>query len=152
MNIKDNELTVKPCGKYLNEEIYKKAYTDCMKRLKDLANKNEISLKNALILLDNENPQNLKKNTFLFEDFLQIEDMSMQVLIKTVEKKDIVLSLKQTNLSVIEKFLNNMSANAAEMIKEEMEFTGPVRIIDVEEAQAKIIQVMRELIAKGEII
>ncbi len=96
--------------------------------------------------------EEIKKRLFVFEDVVLIDDRGIQRLLKEVDPKDLSISLKGVTDEVKEKFYKNMSKRAAEMLKEEMAYMGPVRIRDVDQAQQRIVAVVKQLEAKGEII
>jgi flagellar motor switch protein FliG len=111
--------------------------------------------KNILGNLERENPElaaEIKNLMFVFEDVMLIDDRSMQRVLKEVDTKELGLALKGANEEVQAKFFKNMSQRAADMIREEMEFMGPVRLKDVEECQQRIVDVIRRLEDDGEII
>ncbi|MBL8028502.1 MAG: flagellar motor switch protein FliG [Fibrobacteres bacterium] len=111
--------------------------------------------KNILGNLERENPElaaEIKNLMFVFEDILLIDDRSMQRVLKEIDTKELSLALKGSSEEVQAKFFRNMSSRAAEMIKEEMEFMGPVRLKDVEECQQRIVDVVRRLEDDGEIV
>jgi flagellar motor switch protein FliG len=111
--------------------------------------------KNILGNLERENPElaaEIKNLMFVFEDILLIDDRSMQRVLKEIDTKELSLALKGSSEEVQGKFFRNMSSRAAEMIKEEMEFMGPVRLKDVEECQQRIVDVVRRLEDDGEIV
>ena len=108
--------------------------------------------KTILDTLEVENPElteEIKKLMFVFEDILMIGDRDLQLVLREVDNKDLSLALKGTNEDVASKIYKNMSTRAAEMLKEEIEFMGPVKLRDVEEAQQKIVGVIRRLEDKG---
>ena len=86
------------------------------------------------------------------EDLVNVDDSGIQKALREVEQKDLALALKAANEEVTTKIFRNMSERARELIKEEMEFMGPVRLRHVEEAQQKIVAVIRRLEETGEII
>jgi len=96
--------------------------------------------------------EEIKKRLFVFEDVVLIDDRGIQRLMKEIDPKDLALSLKGVTDEVKEKFFKNMSKRAAEMLKEEMAYMGPVRIRDMDQAQQRIVAVVKTLEAKGEII
>jgi flagellar motor switch protein FliG len=96
--------------------------------------------------------EEVKKRLFVFEDVVLIDDRGIQRLLKEIDPKDLSISLKGVTDEVKEKFYKNMSKRAAEMLKEEMAYMGPVRIRDVDQAQQRIVAVVKNLEAKGEII
>jgi flagellar motor switch protein FliG len=81
-----------------------------------------------------------------------IDDRSIQRILRDVDNKDLSLSLKATPKEVADKVFKNMSSRAADMLREEIEFMGPVKIRDVEEAQVKVVNIIRALEEKGEIV
>ena len=89
---------------------------------------------------------------FVFEDIVQLDDRSLQMVLREVDQKDLSLALKATNDEVKNKIYKNMSKRAGDMLKEELEFMGPVKIRDVEDAQQKIVGVIRNLEDKGDIV
>jgi flagellar motor switch protein FliG len=95
--------------------------------------------------------EEIKKYMFLFEDILRIDDRTLQRIIKDLDNKDLVLALKGSVQELMEKFTKNMSTRAKDMLLEEMEMLGPVRVRDVEEAQQRVIQVIKQLEDSGEI-
>jgi flagellar motor switch protein FliG len=96
--------------------------------------------------------EEIKKRMFVFEDIVLLDDRSLQLVLRQVESKDLALSLKASSGEVTEKVFRNMSKRAAEMLKEEIQYMGPVRIRDVEESQQKIVNVIRSLEESGEIV
>ena len=104
--------------------------------------------------LEVDNPElaeEIKRRMFVFEDIVTLDDRSLQMVLRDVDTKDLSLALKATPAEVSEKVYKNMSKRAADMLKEEIEFMGPVKIRDVEEAQLKVVNVIRALEEKGEI-
>ena len=89
---------------------------------------------------------------FVFEDVLLLDDRSMQRVMKEVDTKELGMSLKGASEELQVKFFKNMSSRAAEMIREDMQFMGPVRLKDVEDVQQRIVDVIRRLEEEGEII
>ncbi|MCD6317716.1 flagellar motor switch protein FliG [Candidatus Aerophobetes bacterium] len=111
--------------------------------------------KNILETLEKQNvelAEEVKKFMFVFEDILSIDDRSLQRVLREIDTKDLALALKGASRELREKFFKNMSSRAVETIKEDMEFMGPVRVRNVEEAQQKIVNIIRKLEEKGEIV
>jgi flagellar motor switch protein FliG len=105
--------------------------------------------------LDETSPElaeEVRKLMFVFEDILLLDDRSIQQLLKEVEIKDVALALKGTNEDVQEKVYANMSQRAAGMLKEDMAYMGPQRRRVIEEAQQKVVGVVRRLEEAGKII
>ena len=101
---------------------------------------------------DPELAEEIRKRMFVFEDIILLDDRGVQQILKSVESKDLSLALKGSSEDVSEKIFKNMSKRAADMLREDMEFAGPVRVKDVQEAQQKIVNVIRKLEETGEII
>lgn len=95
--------------------------------------------------------ETIRANLFLFEDVAKIDDRSLQVVLREVSPQDLAMSLKGVSEDVHEKVLGNLSRRAAQMLEEELELMGRVRRSSVEEAQGKIIAVIRRLEDKGDI-
>ncbi len=89
---------------------------------------------------------------FTFEDLVYVDDPGIQKTLREIESKDLALALKGSNDEVAEKIYKNMSERSREMIKEEISFMGPVRLKNVEEAQQKIVAVVRRLEESGELV
>ena len=89
---------------------------------------------------------------FTFDDIVYVDDAGIQKALRDIESKDLALALKGANEDITEKILQNMSERAREMITEEIEFMGPVRLKNVEEAQQKAVAVIRALEEAGELI
>tara|TARA_A100001388_G_scaffold112374_1_gene82576 strand:- start:3120 stop:4139 length:1020 start_codon:yes stop_codon:yes gene_type:complete len=95
--------------------------------------------------------ETIRANLFLFEDVAKIDDRSLQVVLREVSPQDLAMSLKGVSEEVHEKVLGNLSRRAAQMLEEELELMGRVRRSSVEEAQGKIVAVIRRLEDKGDI-
>ena len=94
----------------------------------------------------------IKKRLFVFEDIMRLDDRSLQRILRDVDLKELSLALKGATEELKTKFFKNMSKRAAEMLQEDMDFMGPVRVKDVEEAQQKVVNVVRSLEEQGEIV
>jgi len=105
-----------------------------------------------LEIQDPELAEEIKRRMFVFEDIVLLDDRSLQLVLREIESKDLALALKASSTEVGEKIYKNMSKRAADMLREEIEYMGPVRIRDVEEAQQKIVNVIRRLEESGEIV
>mgnify|MGYP001379946287 FL=1 len=112
----------------------------------------ERTILDALEIQDPELAEEIKKRMFVFEDIVTLDNRSIQRVIRDVENDDLQLALKVASEEVKEVIFNNMSKRMAETFKEEMEFMGPVRLRDVEEAQSRIVAIIRRLEETGEII
>lgn len=94
----------------------------------------------------------IRKLMFIFEDVTALDNASIQRIIREVDQKDLALALKGSSEEVKERIFRNVSKRAAEMLKEDVDFMGPVRLREVEEAQQRIVSVVRKLDETGEII
>ena len=94
----------------------------------------------------------IRKKMFVFEDILLLDDKAIQRVLRDVDNSDLEMALKSANEQVQGAIFKNLSSRLAVMIKEDMEFMGPVRMKDVEEAQQKIVNIIRKLEDTGEII
>ena len=101
---------------------------------------------------DPELAEEIKKRLFVFEDILRLDDRSLQRILREVDLKELSLALKGATEDLKVKFFKNMSKRAAEMLQEDMDYMGPVRVKDVEEAQQKVVNVVRALEEQGEIV
>lgn len=101
---------------------------------------------------DTDLAEEIKKRMFVFEDILSLDNRSIQRFLREVDNNQLAIALKGTNEEVQSKIYANMSKRMVEMVKEDIEFMGPVRIKDVEEAQQKIVNIIRKLEDAGEIV
>ncbi|MDG5470287.1 flagellar motor switch protein FliG [Jeotgalibacillus sp. ET6] len=112
----------------------------------------EKTILDSLEIQDPELAEEIKKRMFVFEDIVTLDNRSIQRVIRDCENEDLLLSMKVSTDEVKEVLFKNMSQRMAENFKEEMEFMGPVRLRDVEEAQSRIVAIIRRLEEAGEII
>lgn len=111
--------------------------------------------KHIMEQLEIEEPEladDIRKKMFVFEDIRSMDDKSIQRVLREVDNNDLAIALKGSNEEVQDLIFNNLSKRLATMIREDMEFMGPVRLKDVEEAQQKIVNIIRKLEDAGEII
>ncbi len=111
--------------------------------------------KGILEALEPEDPElveQIRRLMFVFEDIILVNDKGIQSVLKEIENDDLSLALKTSTPELTDKIFKNMSERAAQLIREDMEFMGPVRVADVESAQQKIVDVVRRLEDAGEII
>jgi len=94
----------------------------------------------------------IRKLMFVFEDIIKLHDTAIQRVLREVDSKDLAKAMRGANEEVNERIFKNMSKRAADMLREEIQFMGPVRLRDVEEAQQRIVQIIRRLDETGEII
>lgn len=127
-----------------------------IKAIVEVLNRTDMSTqKDILDNLEVDNPElaeEIKKLMFVFDDIVMVDDRSMQVVLGQVDNKDLALALKAAQAEVSEKIFKNMSKRAGDMLREELEYMGPVKIRDVEDAQQRIVNVVRTLEEKGEIV
>lgn len=125
------------------------------KALVDLLNRVDRSTERLIIdSLTESNPElaeQVKNMMFVFEDVVGLDDRAIQSILKEVDMKDLATALKGVNEEVMNKISRNMSERAVNLLKEDMEYMGPVKLRTVEEAQQKIVGVIRRLEEMGEI-
>jgi flagellar motor switch protein FliG len=113
------------------------------------------SEKQIIEALEDEDPElaeEIKKRMFVFEDIVMLDDRAIQKVLREVDSQELAKALKSVDTEVQDKIFRNMSKRAAGMLKEDMEYMGPVRLKDVEEAQQKIVSIIRHLEDTGEIV
>jgi len=101
---------------------------------------------------DQELAEEIRKRLFVFEDIINLDDTSIRRILREVDSRDLALALKGSSQEVANRIYKNMSQRAAEMLREDIEFLGPIRLRDVEEAQQRIVQIIRRLDEAGEIV
>ncbi len=112
----------------------------------------EKTIMEAMEVQDPELAEQIKKLMFVFEDIVMIDDRSVQRVLREVESHDLALALKGASSEVTQKVFGNMSSRASEMLQDDIQFMGPVRLRDVEEAQQRIVNIIRRLEETGEIV
>jgi flagellar motor switch protein FliG len=113
------------------------------------------SEKQIIEALEDEDPElaeEIKKRMFVFEDIVMLDDRAIQKVMREVDSQELAKALKSVDTEVQDKIFRNMSKRAAGMLKEDMEYMGPVRLKDVEEAQQKIVSIIRHLEDTGDIV
>ena len=105
-----------------------------------------------LELTDPELAEEIKKRMFVFEDIINLDSTAIQRFIREIENQELTVALKGATPEVSDLIFSNMSKRMAEMIREDMDFMGPVRLRDVEEAQQNIVNTIRRLEEAGEIV
>ena len=106
----------------------------------------------ALEAMDPDLVEQIRRLMFVFEDIVLVDDRGIQMVLKEIENEDLALALKTASPELSEKIFRNMSERASQLIREEMEYMGPVRVSDVEAAQQKIVDVVRRLEDAGDLI
>ena len=112
----------------------------------------EESVIEAVRNYDSDLAAKIVEEMFVFENLLDVEDRSIQVLLKEIESESLIIALKGAPVELREKFFKNMSARAAELLREDLESRGPVRVSEVEAEQKKVLQVVRRLADQGAIM
>ncbi|WP_373533518.1 flagellar motor switch protein FliG [Vampirovibrio sp.] len=112
----------------------------------------EKAILDSLEMKDPEIAEQVRELMFVFEDIIHLDDRSIQRVLREVDTKDLALSLKGSNTDVQEKIFRNMSERATTMLKDDMDYMGPVRAKDVQEKQTFIVSIIRALEGTGEIV
>ena len=111
--------------------------------------------KSIIETLEEEDPElaeEIKKRMFVFEDIVLLDDRSVQKVLREVDPNALSKSLKSVDDEVKEKIFRNMSKRAVALLKEDIEYMGPIRLHDVEESQQKVVNIIRKLEDEGEIV
>ena len=111
--------------------------------------------KQILSRLEQDDPalaESIRNEMFVFDDLVNLDDRSLQLILRHVVPKDLAVALKSGGDEIRDRFTKNMSERAAEDLKEEMESLGPIRVSQVEGAQSAIVKIVRDLEASGEIV
>jgi flagellar motor switch protein FliG len=102
--------------------------------------------------IEADNPQlagSIRDLMFVFDDILLVDDIGVTEILKRADKKILAIALKGTSEELRAQFFRNMSSRAVEMMREEMDFMGPIKLRDVEKAQHEIVEIVRELEEEG---
>lgn len=154
-------MVIKEIEKVLNDKLSSVIRSDVtviggLQTIVDILNQvDRTTEKNIVDSFDRENPElaeKIKASMFVFEDIITLDDVSIQRILREVESKDLALALKGASEQVGNSIFRNQSKRASATLKEDIEFLGPVRLVDVEKAQQKIVSVIRRLEDAGEII
>jgi flagellar motor switch protein FliG len=111
--------------------------------------------KSIIESLEEEDPElaeEIKKRMFVFEDIVMLDDRAIQKVLREVDTSELAKALKSVDSEVQDKIFRNMSKRASQLLKEDMEYMGPIRMKDVEESQQKIVSIIRKLEDAGEIV
>lgn len=142
----------KKVSSMLNQEV---TQAGGPKQLVDLLNRVDRATERMILeSLTENNPElaeEVKNMMFVFEDIVTLDDRAVQTILKEIDLKELATAIKGTDKIVQEKIYSNMSERATEMLKEDMEYMGPVKLRVVEESQQKIVAVIRRLEEAGEI-
>jgi flagellar motor switch protein FliG len=100
---------------------------------------------------DPEMAESVRNMMFVFEDIRTLSDREIQILLREVEQKDLVVAMKAASEEVKDKILGNMSERVRQFMVEEMEFLGPMRLSEVEDVQLRVVQKLRQLEEQGQV-
>ncbi|MBN4049296.1 flagellar motor switch protein FliG [Clostridium estertheticum] len=154
-------MVVKEIEKVLNGKLSSVIRTDSavvggIESLVDILNQvdrtTEKNITEGLEREDAELAEKIKESMFVFEDIITLDDVSIQRILREIDTKDLSLALKGCSEEVANSIFKNQSKRASASLKEDMEFLGPVRLMDVEKAQQKIVGILRRLDEAGEIV
>lgn len=116
-----------------------------------LSGENEQSVLTNLKNYDSDMAQKIMDEMFVFDNIMDIDDRGIQVILREVQSESLIIALKGANVDLREKIFKNMSTRAAEMMREDLESKGPVRLSEVEAQQKEILQTVRRLSDEGQI-
>ncbi|MEC5217547.1 flagellar motor switch protein FliG [Actimicrobium sp. GrIS 1.19] len=116
-----------------------------------LSGDNEQSVLTNLKNYDSDMAQKIMDEMFVFDNIMDIDDRGIQVILREVQSESLIIALKGANVDLREKIFKNMSTRAAEMMREDLESKGPVRLSEVEAQQKEILQTVRRLSDEGQI-
>lgn len=142
------QLGVNPDGRY--------AYRNRMEEVNDLlgnvSEENATRLRERLAVIDPDASDQLKRMHLVFEDLLRLDDRCFQVLLREINNDELLAALKGASDKLKEKAFQNMSSRAADMMREDLEMMGPVKVYDVKNAQEIILKTARRLESWGSIV
>ncbi len=137
----------------VSQTFQKAGGVECVAEMLNLADRaTEKGILEALEAQDPDLVEQIRRLMFVFEDILLVNDKGLQLVLKEIENEELALALKTASPELRDKIFRNMSERASQLIQEDIEFMGPVRVSDVESAQSKIVDVVRRLEDSGEII
>jgi flagellar motor switch protein FliG len=120
--------------------------------LNNLDNQTENNIFDKIETIREELADEIRQKMFVFADLVTLDDRSIRALLKEVSNDELILALKTSSEELAEKIFSNISQRAAEMMKEDMEVMGPVKLKDVEQAQLNIVKAARRLEEEGKIV
>ena len=127
-----------------------------IKSLVDILNRVDRSTEKTILeeleVTDPDLTEEIRKLLFVFEDIVKLPDSSIQRVLREVDSKDLAKAMRGTNEEVQDRIYKNMSKRASDMLRDEINYMGPIRLRDVEDAQQKIVQIIRRLDEAGEIV
>ncbi len=152
---------IKDAERILERKVSSMGYTDqiavggidsIVDIINSLDRSSEKHILESLDMRDSELAEEIRKRLFVFEDIAKLSNQAIQRVLKEVNNSDLVVALKMATEEVNRVVFSNVSKRLAEMLRDDMEVMGPVRVKDVEEAQQKIVNLIRKLEDDGEII
>ncbi|MBW1802635.1 MAG: flagellar motor switch protein FliG, partial [Deltaproteobacteria bacterium] len=120
--------------------------------LNNLDQKTESAILDSIESEREELAEEIRQSMFVFEDLLHLDDRSIRSMLKEISNDELTLALKTSSDELTEKIFSNVSQRAAQMMREDMEVMGPVKLRDVEQAQLNIIKTARRLAEEGKIV
>jgi flagellar motor switch protein FliG len=120
--------------------------------MNQLDQKTETSILERIETEREELAEEIRQSMFVFEDLIHLDDRSIRTLLKEISNDELILSLKTASEALADKIFSNVSQRASQMMKEDMEVMGPVRLRDVEQAQQNILKTARRLEEEGKIV
>lgn len=117
-----------------------------------LSGETEASVMSNLKNYDSDMAQKIMDEMFVFDNIMDIDDRGIQVILREVQSESLIVALKGANQELREKIFKNMSQRAAEMMRDDLESKGPVRLSEVEAQQKEILQIIRRLADEGQIM
>lgn len=122
----------------------------------EILNRSDRATEKAILeSLEETNPElaeEIKNMMFVFEDIAKLDDRAIQRVLREINTRDLAVALKTASAEVKSRIYKNMSSRAREMLEEDIEYLGPVRLREVEEAQQRIVSIVRQLDELGEIL
>jgi flagellar motor switch protein FliG len=106
----------------------------------------------ALTSVDEELSDDVKEKMFIFDNLMQLDDRGMQRLIRDIQQESLLPALKGADGDMVERFFKNMSERAADILREDLEASGPIKLADVEVAQKEIVRTAKRLADEGELM
>ena len=120
--------------------------------LNNIGSANETSVLDAIREYDPDLAQQILDEMFVFENLLDVDDRSLQIILREIQSESLILAMKGASPELREKIFKNMSQRAAEMLREDLESRGPVRLSEVEAEQKEILKIVRRLSDEGQIV
>ena len=113
---------------------------------------NEASMMEGIKAYDADMAQKIMDEMFIFDDIIQVDDKGIQTILREVQSESLIIALKGATEEIREKIFKNMSSRAAEMMKEDLETKGPIKLSEVEAQQKQILQIVRRLADEGQLM